>query len=150
MVGKRYGLDVSEKLYDRFNEYYFVDGHSLNDKPRLVETTCSTLKKLLPSTVPYPTEADILSFLDSDEGRREIENALTMLRQLGVSSIPQFIVNGNQLIGGAADWTTFVDVFQGILDESERGDGESAEPVFGKILGVDEDIIERGSFSTFV
>jgi len=146
MVGKRYGLDVSEGLYDRFNRYYFVEGHSLNDKPRLAEVTSSTLEGLLPASVTPPTVNDILSFLDGNEGRREIEEAVDTLHGLGIHSIPQFIINGDKLVGGAAEWKVFVDIFRDIIEESDE-DGDSAQPVFGNILGVQPDVIQKGSFT---
>lgn len=149
MVGKVYGLSVSEALYDRFNEYYFVEGHSLNDKPRLAEVTSTTLRNLLPpsSSPAPPTPDDILTFLNGTEGRAEIEEALAALRQLGINSIPQFIINGDRLVGGAADWTVFVDVFESVIEERREKEEDDASPVFGSLLGVSPEIISQGSFS---
>ena len=42
-LGKTYGLAVSEAVYDELNKYYFVDGHSLNDRPRLARVACELL-----------------------------------------------------------------------------------------------------------
>ena len=46
-VGKKYGLRVSEGLYDKLNVYYFVDGFALNDRPRLATVAHECIAKLV-------------------------------------------------------------------------------------------------------
>ncbi|KAL7551204.1 hypothetical protein ACHAWF_014402 [Thalassiosira exigua] len=144
-VGKRYGLSVSEALYDRLNVYYFVEGHALNDKPRLAKVAAETLTKSLEdeneSCQNAMTEEEILSFLQGDEGRIEIENALSALQQLGVHGIPKFIIEGSRVVDGAAGPETFIEIFRDI----ERN-GTAHGPVFAQILGVSDDVIKRGSY----
>lgn len=144
-VGKRYGLTVSETLYDRLNVYYFVEGHALNDKPRLARVAAETLSKVLaldnPTGQTPMNDEEILSFLNGDQGRLEIENALRALRKLGVHSIPQFIVEGSRVVDGAAGPETFIQVFR----EIEKRGAVAGGLVFGDILGVNEDIVKRGS-----
>eukprot|EP00956_Cyclotella_meneghiniana_P008508 scaffold11526_cov69-Cyclotella_meneghiniana.AAC.2 len=109
-VGRRYGLHVSEALYDRLNVYYFVEGHPLNDRPLLAkvaaENIAETLNKTGNNDVPL-AEHEILTFLNGKEGRREIENAIKALKELGVHGIPKFIVEGSSVVDGAADSSTF-------------------------------------------
>lgn len=144
-VGKRYGLAASEALYDRLNVYYFVEGHALNDKPRLAKVAAETLSKVLARDNPtdeIPMDRDeILSFLNGDAGRVEIENALSALQQIGVHGIPKFIIEGSHVVDGAAGPETFVRLFRDIERRGEVAGG----PVFGDILGVDEDVVRRGS-----
>jgi predicted DsbA family dithiol-disulfide isomerase len=138
-LGKTYGLAVSEAAYDRLNVYYFVEGHALNDRPRLASVIVELLSGLVTDNVP--TEQHILDFLNGDEGRAEILEALDTLDRLGVHSIPQFIVEGKTVIDGAARSDTFVRIFREIEARGEvHGD-----PIFGKILGVPEEIVNRGS-----
>lgn len=80
-IGKTFGLDVSEAIYDALNVYYFVDGHSLNDRPRLASVVAEKLQDLVPDP---PSEEAILKFLNGSDGRKEIENALEALYQLGI------------------------------------------------------------------
>jgi len=136
-VGKRFGLARSESLYDRLNVYYFVDGHSLNDRPRLAEVAAAHLRE---HDVELDAE-EILVFLEGDEGRAEIRAALAALQNMGVHSIPQFIVEGSRLVQGSADWTAFADVFREI---EARGEVEGG-PLFADILGVDAETVRRGS-----
>ncbi|KAL7537329.1 hypothetical protein ACHAXR_007741, partial [Thalassiosira sp. AJA248-18] len=144
-VGKRYGLNVSETLYDRLNVYYFVEGHALNDKPRLAKVAAATLSELLAQDNPLNqnpmNEEEILSFLHGDQGRIEIENALRALQQLGVHGIPKFIIEGSRVVDGAANADTFIHIFREIEKRGEVAGG----PVFGDILGVSDDIVKLGS-----
>lgn len=150
-IGKTYGLAVSEAIYDLLNVYYFVDGNSLNDRPLLAATVAAELEKiLLPAAVadnandqvvPPPTAESLLDFLNGNKGRKEIEKALTMLNQLGVHSIPKFIIEGSRLVDGAARSESFVEIFREI---EARGVVESG-PVFGEILGIAPKVIEQGS-----
>jgi len=141
-VGKSYGLAVSERIYDTLNEYYFVDGHSLNDRPRLAKTVAEELAKILPDDNNVPTEASLLAFLNGKEGRKEIELALHKLQELGVHGIPKFIIEGTSLVDGAAHSDVFVRLFR---DIERRGFLQSPNTVFGSILGIPEKVIEEGS-----
>ena len=145
-VGKTYGLRVSEGLYDRLNTYYFVDGHALNDRPRLANVAAEEIAKLATTgngdAMPPPmTEEEILSFLQGNQGRKEIELALQALNDIGVHGIPKFVVEGRQVVDGAAHSSVFIDIFQEIETRGEV----AGKPVFASILGIDDETIQRGS-----
>jgi predicted DsbA family dithiol-disulfide isomerase len=140
-LGKTYGLGISEAVYDLLNEYYFVEGHSLNDRPLLAKCVATKLKSLLPVLSQTPTEEEILEFLNRDEGRKEIEQALDALRMLGIHGIPKFIIEGTTVVDGAAGYETFVSIFRDI----ERRGSILSGPVFADILGLSPDIIQQGS-----
>uniref|UniRef100_A0A7S4V792 DSBA-like thioredoxin domain-containing protein n=1 Tax=Ditylum brightwellii TaxID=49249 RepID=A0A7S4V792_9STRA len=152
-VGKRFGLRISEALYDRLNVYYFVDGHSLNDKPRLAKVAAEEINKLLNNDKTTANkngngetaigENEILTFLNGNEGRYEIQMALRTLDDIGVHGIPKFIIEGRTVVDGAARSDTFVDIFRDIEMRGKIAGG----PIFGEILGVSDDIIQRGSHS---
>jgi predicted DsbA family dithiol-disulfide isomerase len=137
MLGKTHGLDVSEAVYDLLNVYYFVEGKSLNDKPQLAKVVSQKLKEMGIET----TTDDLLTFLNGNQGRSEIEHAIASLRHLGVSGIPKFIIEGRVVIDGAANSDTFIKVFR----EIERRGRVLGSPVFGEVLGVSPDVIARGS-----
>lgn len=123
----------------QFQRYYFVDGHSLNDRPRLASAVSELLSNLLDEDVP--TEAELLEFLNGNEGREEIMRALQALNKLGIHSIPKFIIEGRTVIDGAARSDVFVKVFREIEMKGEIHGG----PVFGEILGVPDEVVGRGS-----
>jgi len=143
MLGKKYGLAVSEAIYDHLNVYYFVDGHALNDKPRLAQYVAD---KLLQHGVKEETPDTILQFLNGTEGRDEIMNAIQMLQQLGIHGIPKFIIEGQTVVDGAAKSETFVNIFR----EIELRGNSMNKPIFGDILGVSEEIVARGSHSSLL
>jgi predicted DsbA family dithiol-disulfide isomerase len=137
-IGKKYGLAVSEAIYDRLNEYFFVEGHALNDRPRLAEVVAEKLTELLDEP---PSSQEILSFLNGNEGRKEIEDSIQALHQLGIHSIPKFIIEGQTVVDGAARHDVFVEIFRDI----ERRGTVARGPVFAELLGISEETIERGS-----
>lgn len=140
-LGKTYGLAVSEAVYDELNIYYFVEGHSLNDKPQLARVACDLLQEMLPENAP--SEIEILEFLNGDEGKDEITNATHALHQLGISGIPKFIIEGNTMVDGAARSDTFVQIFREI---EKRGRVHSG-PIFNDVLGVSDETIQVPSHS---
>ena len=119
------------------SSYYFVEGHALNDRERLAKVASEELKKLGQDM----SEEMILEFLNSNEGRKEINNALSTLNQLGIHSIPKFIIEGQTLVDGAAHWKHHLQVFREI---ESRGSVEGGT-LFGEILGVSDDTITLGS-----
>ena len=125
-VGKVYGLDVSESLYDKLNTYHFVKGHALNDVEGLVK--CAEEVGL--------DGDEVRDFLldPAQPGRKEIEKAVALCRQLGIHSIPNFVVGGQYVVSGASGPEEFLEIFS----EMERT-GEVGKPVFAGVLGVHED-----------
>ncbi len=122
-----------------------MEGHALNDKPRLAKVAAETLSESLakdnPTNEQAMNEEEILSFLKGDQGRLEIENALRALQQLGVHGIPKFIIEGSHIVDGAAGPDTFIHIFREI---EKRGKVEHG-PVFGDILGIAPELVKRGS-----
>ena len=97
-IGKTYGLAVSEAVYDCLNVYYFVDGHSLNDRPRLAQVVADKLATLRNGDEDPPTAQELLDFLNSNQGRKEIEEAVNTLQRLGIHGIPKFIIEGQTVV----------------------------------------------------
>jgi predicted DsbA family dithiol-disulfide isomerase len=137
-LGKTYGLAISEAIYDMLNQYYFVDGHSLNDKPKLAMEVSELLQELLDEP---PSPKELLDFLNGDHGREQIMHALHALNQLGIHSIPKFIIEGKTVVDGAAKSDTFVKIFR---DIESRGSVQGTA-IFNDVLGVSNETIERGS-----
>jgi len=140
-LGKRYGLRVSEAIYDRLNVYYFVEGHALNDRPRLANVVAEELEKVLAPHDTILSEEELLTFLNSREGTKEINEALDALVRLGVHGIPKFIIEGSTIVDGAADKNVFVRIFR----EIERKGTIESGPFFGSILGVSKEVLQLPS-----
>lgn len=139
-IGKVYGLEVSEALYDRLNVFYFVDGFALNDRPKVAKVAHECLQDYV-SGDDIMKESEILEFLNGDEGRREIEDALNALERMGVHGIPKFIIEGSRVVDGAAQSRVFIDLFREIEERGEVMNG----PIFADILGVSSELVQKGS-----
>lgn len=116
----------------------------MNDKPRLAKVAAESLSQSLAAdnpTTPVMSEEEILEFLDGDEGRLEIKNALRALQQIGVHGIPKFIIEGRRVVDGAAGAETFINIFR----EIERRGEVAGGPIFGDILGISDDMVKMGS-----
>ena len=107
-----------------------------------MENISESLAQINSNQTPM-SEEEIFAFLNSNEGRREIENALHQLQKVGVHGIPKFIIEGSRVVDGAASSDVFIKIFRDIISRGEIARG----PVFGDILGVSEDIIKNGSYT---
>lgn len=116
----------------------------MNDRPRLAGVVAEILPSLVGPDDAAPSEAELLDFLNGNEGREEIMHALQALDQLGIHSIPKFIIEGKTIVDGAAGSEVFVRVFR---DIEQRGKVHN-DLVFGEILGVPPEIVSRGSHTT--
>lgn len=110
----------------------------MNDRPRLAKVVAEELETLLDQP---PSAKELLDFLNGNEGRREIEEALQALEQMGVHGIPKFIIEGKIIVDGAARSEVFVEIFREI---EQRGEIHSG-PIFGEILGISQETLEAGS-----
>lgn len=117
--------------------YYFVNGHALNDKPRLAKVVAEELQKLLSDKAP--TEENILEFLNGNEGRKEIESTLKVLQEMGVHGIPKFVIEGQTVVDGAAKSDEFIDIFRDIEQRGFIANG----PIFARVLGIPSDVVNR-------
>jgi predicted DsbA family dithiol-disulfide isomerase len=104
--------------------YHFHDGRSLNDGAGLAEVAGRALPEL--------PAAAAAAFLGSGEGTEEIARALARVSELGINSIPQFVIDGEIMIGGAAHHGQLEAVFREI---EERGEVEKdTTTMFGDIF----------------
>ena len=118
-----------------------MDGHSLNDRPRLAKVAAEVLSETIAKdNTNQMTEDEILTFLNGNEGRTEIANALRALHQIGVHGIPKFIIEGSTVVDGAAGCETFINIFR----EIEQRGSVARKPVFADILGINAEIIQEG------
>ena len=115
-----------------------MDIHALNDRPRLAKVTHDCLIKEVGSDDDADanennnnimSEEDILEFLNGSEGRKEIDQALYALNEMGVHGIPKFIIEGKRVVAGAAHSNTFIDIFR----EIEEKGAVHAGAVFGEL-----------------
>jgi predicted DsbA family dithiol-disulfide isomerase len=88
---KTSGINVAEALYDELNFLHFQGGQKLNSTSIL----CDAAEKV------GLDRQSVDTFLRSSSGLAEIRAAQTILRRVGVNSIPTFVLGGEVLISGA-------------------------------------------------
>jgi predicted DsbA family dithiol-disulfide isomerase len=154
-ISRTFGLYISELTYDRLNQYHFVDGHSLNDVAQLASVVASELETLHAHQPQLfesaegkvkapPTTAEIVQFLQGNEGRKEILAAMRLLQHMGIHGIPTFILEGGEtILQGAVDAAELVRAFRRI---EQRGYLLREEPLFQDVLGIAPTLLERGSY----
>ncbi|GMI33806.1 hypothetical protein TrCOL_g1570 [Triparma columacea] len=131
-ITRRYGYGISEEVYTHISKYHFVDGHALNDLPRLASVVSSALVKAVDDGATYEvTHSWLKEYLEGDEGMREVERTYDMVCDMGINSIPNFVINGEHIIRGAAGEEEFEKVFDEIIKEGKEG-----EFVFKKSMGI--------------
>jgi predicted DsbA family dithiol-disulfide isomerase len=166
-MSRTYGLYISEYVYDRLNQYHFVDGYALNDVPRLAQTIAQSLQTLYishPSSfttiiqnnnhtnntadtektlTPPPTEEFILDYLYGTDGQDVILQTVEIVQQeYGIYGIPTFIIDGgNTVLNGAVHAQEFVQIFRTIEQQQHPN-----TPIFSSVLNIPSHIIERGSY----
>lgn len=125
-VTKNYGCAVSEVLYNDLNQRHFVDGQRLNDSTMLCEAAANA---------GVDREA-CATFLASREGYAEIEKAQSMLRELGIHSIPNFVIGGKFVVSGAVHSAELVDIFRKVEQTGEGAPGSA----FAESLRIPEEM----------
>ena len=108
---------------------HFEEGQKLNDPVMLREAA---------EEVGIDGDA-AAAFMESDRGSEEIRSAQRMLRDMGIHSIPTFVVQGRYIMNGAVQSGDMVELFRQIERNEEEG-----EPVFAECLGIPEERIEEG------
>lgn len=71
-------------------------------------------------------EAAVRAFLESDQGRQEVEAGDMAARKLGINGVPCFIVNARYALSGAQEPEVFRRVFDLAASEAEVAPSETA------------------------
>ncbi|MEN7550365.1 DsbA family oxidoreductase [Rapidithrix thailandica] len=89
---------------------YFGNGQNFTDD--------STLVKIAGSVGLDAQEAE--AFLNSEEGKEEVQKEEALYRNSGVSAVPSFIINNTYLVQGAQTEEVFLKAFQQIEAETNQ------------------------------
>lgn len=131
-VTKTRGVTAAEKLYNELNYRHFELGQKLNDRAMLAEAA---------ATVVGVPEEETLAFLATEQGVAEIRAAQQMLRQMGVSGIPTFVLGAQMVLpSGALRAEYIVQAMRELEAASEEGAPGS---VFADALGVPLQVLEE-------
>lgn len=104
--------DVVEALF----QAYFVDARDIGDIDELVAIGVAAGLE----------EADLRSYLESDDDIDRIKAEDAMARQMGVQGVPCFIINRKYAISGAQDPAVFLQAWDMIQKEAAEGEPQPA------------------------
>ena len=93
-------------LKERLLLAYFHDGLDIGDPDVLA--TCA-------AEIGFDRD-DVVEFLDSDAGMREVRDDIEQAIEYGISGVPAFVINGRWSIPGAQETETFVNAFRQLKD----------------------------------
>lgn len=131
---KTAGFATAERLYALLNTRHFEGGEALNDAAMLAEVA---------SEVGLDAR-EAAEYLASGSGAAEIAEAQSILTRLGIHSIPTFIINGRQAVGGAARAGELTRVLRHVeAQEDDCGDDSigTTRSLFADALGVPAELL---------
>jgi predicted DsbA family dithiol-disulfide isomerase len=92
---------AQDALLERLFEAYFVQGRDIGDHKVLSELAVAA----------GLDQAEVATFLQSDEGREEAAAEDQMARRHGIQGVPTFIFNGRYAVSGAQQPEVFFQMF---------------------------------------
>ena len=114
-ITKNRGCEVAEAVYNDLNFRHFVDGKKLNDADMLCDAAAAA----------GVDRDEAMRFLESGEGLEEIGDAQEMLQEMGIHSIPNFVVGGQVVVSGAVHATELVQIFRRIESTGKGAPGSA-------------------------
>ena len=114
-ITKNRGCEVAEAVYNDLNFRHFVDGKKLNDADMLCDAAAAA----------GVDRDEAMRFLESGEGLEEIGDAQEMLQEMGIHSIPNFVIGGKVVVSGAVHAAELVQIFRR-LESTGKGAPGSA------------------------
>ena len=114
-ITKNRGCEVAEAVYNDLNHRHFVDGKKLNDADMLCDAAATA----------GVDRDEAMRFLASDEGLEEIGDAQEMLQEMGIHSIPNFVVGGKVVVSGAVHAAELVQIFRRIESTGKGAPGSA-------------------------
>ena len=114
-ITKNRGCEVAEAVYNDLNHRHFVDGKKLNDADMLCDAAATA----------GVDRDEAMRFLASDEGLEEIGDAQEMLQEMGIHSIPNFVVGGKVVVSGAVHAAELVQIFRRIESAGKGAPGSA-------------------------
>lgn len=111
------GLDIQRKLAARLFALHFTDGGNVGDIDALAAAAASV-----------GLDHDrARAYLSSDEGVRKLEAELDKARELGIASVPTFVIDGRLAVQGAQPASTLVRILEDVLATHPSPEDASAD-----------------------
>jgi predicted DsbA family dithiol-disulfide isomerase len=88
-------------MLDALQQAHFADGIDLGSLPAIAEVAASI----------ELDAAAALTYLESDAGTRSVATDLTAAKELGITSVPTFVIDGKYAVQGAQETASLVAAF---------------------------------------
>lgn len=111
------GPDVQRKLVAELFALHFTHGGNVADVEQLAAAAASV----------GLDAGHARAYLASNEGVRELEAESDKARELGITSVPTFVIDGRYAIQGAQPTSTFIRILEQVLSTDTSSDGASAD-----------------------
>jgi predicted DsbA family dithiol-disulfide isomerase len=116
LIGLAHREGVQDAVVEGLFHAYFLEGADIGDNEVLIRVAIGA----------GMGGERVRSFLRGDEGVTEVRAAESLARQLGIDSVPTFIINGRYSIPGAQPVETMARVLREIAVEAEAEPSVSA------------------------
>lgn len=110
LAEQEYGSEVQRALVERLFDLHFTRGGDLADSDQLVAEAVAV-------GIDGERARD---YLDSGEGRQELEQALQAARDLGVRAVPTFVFDGKAAVEGAQPPARFLEALEEVARTAAR------------------------------
>jgi len=125
LADAEYGPAVQVALKEKLFAARFAEGGDVGDRAQLTE---------LAVAVGMDRER-VAGYLDSREGTEEVLAQIALAQELGVSSVPTFVFEGQWAVSGAQESSTFLRVLEQVAAETKESSapGDAADAETGAI-----------------
>lgn len=104
LLAQKKSAELADKVEDAIYKGYFEDGKDITSPEFLKEAGVSS-----------GMDADeVEKYLASDRGLKEVEQETSQGRMLGISGVPNFIIDDKYMLSGAQEQEEFLDIFERI------------------------------------
>lgn len=104
LLAQKKSAELADKVEDAIYKGYFEDGKDITSPEFLKEAGVSS-----------GMDADeVEKYLASDNGLKEVEQETSQGRMLGISGVPNFIIDDKYMLSGAQEQEEFLDIFERI------------------------------------
>ena len=116
LAEREYGPEVQRALADKLFEAHFTNGGNIADHALLTDLAVSA----------GLNRERVQAYLASDEGLREVQQAIMHAQRLGIRAVPTFVFDGRQAVQGAQPTSIFLQILEELQQEADAAASEDS------------------------
>lgn len=107
LAEREQGAEMQRSLVESLFRAHFSEGRDVGDVETLVEIAAN-----------HRMDADrVRAFLQSSDGTREVQDAISDAQRLGITAVPTFVFDEKWAVQGAQPSSTFAEAFEAVARE---------------------------------